>query len=157
MSQTISLFRQHAKTSNKKTPPPCTSIRRGTEEGRARDSYKKHHIVERKATNKQKSSQKWRQKRKKEKLWRITLIEKSTKVKEVTRDTHQSIKSNNRITLKTKAFNDILQKKYGFLANPSLPTWKHLQQIIFKIPSKLCFNQPCNNSILNLYPRQIFF
>jgi hypothetical protein len=40
-----------------------------------------------------------------------------------------------------------LQKQYGFIANPKLPTWLNAHQIVNSMPADLYINQPSNKAI----------
>jgi hypothetical protein len=40
-----------------------------------------------------------------------------------------------------------LHKKYGFIANPTLPPYQNIHKVILATPTKIYFSQPKNKSV----------
>ena len=48
------------------------------------------------------------------------------------------------------SFKQLLTKKYGFTADPTLPTWKNIQIILLNTPAEAYFSQPISQATFNL-------
>ena len=65
--------------------------------------------------------------------------------------------SDEQVNQKLNSFKKLLTKKYGFVADQSIPTWKTAQQIILQTPTELYFVQPHNKAIFNLADTKMDF
>ena len=70
--------------------------------------------------------------------------------KEEERETKRQKRFNIQVHQEINSFKQLLHKKYGFIADPALPTYQNFHKAILSTPAEIYFSQPKNKAVFNL-------